>query len=123
MQQADKVIGYFSYTNSGEVTCDGDACVIAGSEELMKTYINKKSGGGSNSDNNKDIIKKTRFGEIINGMNKGGAYAFDKEAFARFLPIAKLNKLHGLPDDCSVPSGQEQPQDGMYFIRIQLTGF
>ena len=119
MRQADKVIGYFSYTNSGEVTCDGDACVIACSEELMKTYINRKSIGG----NNKDIIKKTRFGEIINGMNKGGAYAFDEEAFARFLSIAKLNKLRGLPDDCSVHLGQEQPQDGIHFIRIQLTGF
>jgi len=121
MRQADKVIGYFSYTNSGEVTCDGNACVIAGSEELMKVYINRKLGGGNN--NNKDIIKKTRFGEIINGMNNGGAYAFDEEAFARFLPIAKSNKLCGLPDDCSVPLGQEQPEDGIHFIRIQLTGF
>lgn len=118
MQQSDKVIGYFSYTNSGEVTCDGDTCVIAGSEELMKTYISRKSCG-----DNKDIIKKTRFGEIINGMNKGVAYAFDDEAFARFLSIAKLNKLRGLPEDCSVPSGQEHPQEGIHFIRIQLTGF
>jgi hypothetical protein len=84
----------------------------------MKTYISRKSDGG-----NKDIIKKTRFGEIINGMNKGGAYAFDEEAFARFLSIAKLNKLPGLPDNCSVPLGQERPQDGIHFIRIQLTGF
>ena len=118
MWQSDKVIGYFSYTNSGEVTCDGDACVIAGSEELMKNYLSRKPSGG-----NKDIIKKTRFGEIINGMNKGGAYAFDEEAFARFLPIAKLNKIPGLPDDGNVPSGQEQPKDGIHFIRIQLTAF
>ena len=118
MIQLDKVIGYFSYTNPGKVICDGDACVIAGSEDLMKIYISRKSGGGGN----KDIIKKTRFGEIINGMNKGGAYAFDEEAFARFLPIAKLNKLRGLPEDGSVPQGQEQPKDGIHFIRIQLAG-
>ena len=117
MLQSGKVIGYFSYTNSGEVTCDGDACVIAGSEELMKNYLSRKSSSGS-----KDIIKKTRFGEIINGMNNGGAYAFDEGAFARFLSVAKLNKIPGLPDDGSVPPGQEQPKDEIYFIRIQLTG-
>jgi len=117
MRQSDKVIGYFSYTNSGEVFCDGDACVIAGSEELMKSYLSKKP-----SDKNNDLIKNTRFGEIINGMNKGGAYAFDEEAFARFLSVAKLNKIPGLPEDGSVPSGQERPKDGIHFIRIQLTG-
>ena len=117
MWQTDKVIGYFSYTNSGVVLCDGDACVIAGSEELIKNYLSRKSSVSS-----KDIIKKTRFGEIINGMNKGGAYAFDEEAFARFLSVAKLNKLPGLPDDCSVPRGQKRPQDGIHFIRILLTG-
>ena len=46
-----------------------------------------------------------------------------KRLLLDFLSIAKLNKLPGLPDNCSVPLGQERPQDGIHFIRIQLTGF
>ena len=54
IKEASKVIGCFSYTNSGVVFCDGDACVIAGSEELMESYLLKIPSGDS-----KDIIKKT----------------------------------------------------------------
>jgi hypothetical protein len=34
-------------------------------------------------------IRKTRFGEIIQGMRLGGAYAFDAEAYGRFFPLAR----------------------------------
>jgi hypothetical protein len=36
----------------------------------------------------KIMIKKTRFGEIILGLNRGGAYAFDEESYNRFYPLA-----------------------------------
>ncbi|MCP4475014.1 MAG: hypothetical protein GY821_10720 [Gammaproteobacteria bacterium] len=31
-----KIVGYFSYTNSGTVFCDGTACIIVDSEEKMR---------------------------------------------------------------------------------------
>jgi len=37
-----KVIGYFSYTDGGNVFCDGDACVISGTSEGMATYLSKR---------------------------------------------------------------------------------
>lgn len=86
VKEASKVIGYFCYTNSGSVICDGDACIIAGSEELMKFYLSKVPGGKT-----KNIIKKTKFGEVISGLKQGGAYAFDKGAYNRFLHLAMLN--------------------------------
>ncbi len=39
-----KVIGYFAYHRGGEVICDGDSCIIAGSEEKMKAYIAAYAG-------------------------------------------------------------------------------
>jgi hypothetical protein len=35
-------------------------------------------------DIDKDIIKQTYFDEIIVGIKRGGAYAFDKESYDRF---------------------------------------
>jgi hypothetical protein len=115
IKEASKVVGYFSYTNSGVVFCDGDACVIAGSEELMKSYLLKIPTGDS-----RDIIKKTRFGEIINGMKQGGAYAFDKESYDKFLFLAKLNEIDGLPSNSGF---LDKPEEELNFIRIQLTEF
>lgn len=34
-----KVIGYFAYLSPSEVVCDGDACLITGSEVDLQTYI------------------------------------------------------------------------------------
>jgi len=60
----------------------------------MQSYLEKML---SNS-KGQDLIKKTRFGDIINGLQRGGAYAFDEESYRRFLPIAKQSGLPGLPD-------------------------
>ncbi len=115
IKETEKVVGYFSYINSCDVFCDGDACIIAGSEELMKLYLCEMSGGGCN----KDIIKKTCFGEIINGIKKGGAYAFDKESYDRFYTIAELNGINGLP---SRDMFLEYPEEKMNLVRIQFFG-
>lgn len=34
-----KIIGYFPYATPTEVFCDGDACIIAGSEIDLKRYL------------------------------------------------------------------------------------
>ena len=60
-----KVIGYFAYMSKYEIFCDGDACIIAGSEQKIKRYISKMS----RKDISKHTIKKTKFGEIMAGIN------------------------------------------------------
>ena len=67
-----------------------------------------------------EIIKKTRFAEILQGLEQGGAYAFDEVAYQRFLAQAKRNGLHGLPP--VHPEGFEESPTGMHFIRIQWFG-
>lgn len=56
-------MGQFAYTESKEVLCDGDACIIAGTEEQMRFYLDKLMGN-----KNEFIIKKTKFGEIMIGI-------------------------------------------------------
>jgi len=33
-------------------------------------------------------IKKIRFGEIVQGINKGAPYSFDEQSYNRFYPLA-----------------------------------
>jgi hypothetical protein len=106
-----RVIGYFAYTPPMHAICDGDACVIAGSEAEMKRYVEAKVSGSLKGTR----IKKTRFGEILKGLELGAAYAFDEEAYNRFHPFAKKAGLHMTPQDFSGPS-----PTGMHFVRIQL---
>jgi hypothetical protein len=79
------IIGYFGATKRGDVVCDGPACIIAGSYKTMKEYLARsmvKPPG-------KVKIIKTRFGEIVSGMRRGGAYSFDEESYGRFLTLAR----------------------------------
>lgn len=112
MSTAHKVVGYFSYSETG-VFCDGDACIISGTKRLISTYINQML---HHSEEN--IIKKTRFGEIISGLERGAAYAFDKDAYIIFLALAHKHGVRDLP----VPRqffGEQSPT-GLHFIRIQF---
>ena len=81
-----KVIGVFAYRSRSEVICtDVDACVIAGSEEAMRHHYESTHSRRSDE----LTIRKTRFGEIVQGMMAGAAYAFDRDAYSRFYPLAK----------------------------------
>lgn len=113
VKESTKVIGYFSYSGGNVVFCDGDACIIADSEERMRLYLKMISTVEA-----RDIIKKTRFGEIMNGLKRGGAYAFDRESYCRFFDLVKLNGLEGLPEKESFSNNGETSE--MHFIRIQI---
>jgi hypothetical protein len=106
-----KVIGYFAYLDGGNVICDGDSCIIAGSEEKMKKYILIQ---GPNADIHKITIKKTRFGEIKQGMDLGAAYSFDEEAYSRFYPIAQKHGIKIGPEDFT-----QNSEKGLHLVRIQ----
>jgi hypothetical protein len=78
-----KVIGYFAYSSPQAVVCTGKACVISGSEQVMRTYLSEQDGA------RRHTIRKTRFGEIMHGLSLGAAYAFDEESYGRFLPLGR----------------------------------
>ena len=94
MKGGHKVMGYFAYTSQGNVFCDGDACIIAGSKELMKEYLDEMKGLGGTP-----IIKKTRFSEIAEGVVRGAVYIFDQISFERLSPLIQYLEI-----DCQVSS-------------------
>ena len=66
-----KVVGYFAIRRDNpNLLCDGDSCVIAGSQQLMTRYIVKLSGDRLSNYQ----VKKTRYDEIMKGMQMGGIY-------------------------------------------------
>ena len=81
-----KVIGYFAIRKgSPYILCDGEACVIAGSEQAMNSYIVKLA----NDTPLNFKVKKTRYGEIAQGLRMRAVYTFDQLAYERFFPLAK----------------------------------
>ena len=105
-----KVIGYFAFSSPTEVVCDGDACVIAGSEQAMRNYLDSVSAEASK----KGAIRKTRFGEIIQGMKMGGLYAFDEQSYNRFYPLANRIGFSLKEEEFSVPT-----ETGHHFVVIR----
>lgn len=53
----------------------------------MRRYLVEMDAGG------KHTIRKTRFGEIMQGLSLGAAYAFDEESYGRFLPLGRAAGL------------------------------
>ena len=105
-----KVIGYFAYASPVEVVCDGDACIIAGSEGALRTYLSELGLAGPIS----NTLKKTRFGEIMHGIRLGAAYAFDEISYNRFYPLAKREGFDLGPEDFSPTA------TGRHFVKVQL---
>jgi predicted component of type VI protein secretion system len=108
-----KVIGYFAYSSAVEVVCTGTACVIAGSEAAMRAFLAELDPAGAA----RHTIRKTRFAEILAGMERGASYALDEEAYRRFLPLEQ---------DAGVPAVQVDfaaaRERGDRFITLQPYG-
>ena len=77
----------------------------------MKFYLQRMPSGSE-----RDVIKKTRFGEIIEGLRRGGAYTFDEETYKRFFPLVTLNGIKDLPGKAFFA----EPVEPLSFIRIQV---
>ena len=108
-----KVIGYFAFASPTEVVCTGDACVISGSVRSMKTFIAESDPDGQK----KRTIKETRFGEILRGLKLGASYAFDKESYKKFYPLARKEGLL-----VSEANFDEMESKGLRFFTVQLKG-
>ena len=107
-----KVVGYFAYLSPAEVLCsDGNSCIIAGSNISMKKYLKEMIPEGTKN----PIIKKTRFGEILAGLKKGAAYAFDEISYKKFYPLALKEKL-----PINKVNFKEIQSEGKRFVTLQL---
>ena len=80
-----KVLGYVAVKpGTINVLCDGDSCIVAGSEKKMNEYIKTLSVDR----NAKYQISKARYGHVLKAMKLGGVYSFDQESYSRFYPLA-----------------------------------
>jgi hypothetical protein len=109
-EKYEKVVGFFAYASPAEVVCTGEACVISGSERAMRDYLKEASPRGK-----LHTIKKTRFGEILKGLQMGAAYAFDEDSYNKFYPLAREEGL----DVAKADFGAKQ-QEGFRFFTVKL---
>ena len=95
-----------------DVLCtENNACLIAGSMRAIRTYMAEFDP----EQRKVRTVKKTRFGEILQGLSMGAAYAFDEESYKKFYPLAIKE---GLP----VEKGdfQEMKKHNVRFFVVQL---
>ena len=112
--KATKILGFIAVVpGSINVLCDGDSCVVTGSEKKMKQYIAESApepGVGYR-------ITKARYGHVLQAMKMGGTYSFDQESFSRFCPLARED---GIDVVDFTPEGQRKPQGtGIPLMRVQ----
>ncbi len=103
-------VGWFAASDRNAL-CDGDALIVAKSKLAIR-QLAKKLGG-------RWRFAPTSFEEILQGMQHGGAYAFDEGAYELFLPPAQEAGLDLQPEDFSEPAPESGPL-GMHFVRVQL---
>ena len=110
------LLGYLVQTSRFTVLCDGDACLIVGSEAKLKAYL-----AALNTELPKPYeIKKARFEDVRRVLQLGGAYAFDEEAYNRFYPLAQKAGLKVGPEDFSTPPPPGLKRPALHLVRVQL---
>ena len=91
-----RVIGVYAYSEPGKVLLYQEACVVTGSEEFIRNYIRSLP----HSPAKRMQISKMRFGELLDGLHSGAAYAFDRQSYGRFYNLARrsgIDDLDGFP--------------------------
>jgi hypothetical protein len=110
-ERYSKVVGFFAYKTKADVVCSEQACVIAGSQDAMRDYIAEISPGALE----KTTIRKTRFGEILRGVELGAEYAFDEASYGRFYPLAVEEGLNAPKIDF-----EKNKKEGDRFLVIKI---
>ncbi len=108
--EKDEVIGYFAIHPSQDLLCDGDACIIAGSQSALNRYLKSLPNSGVEFQK-----RKTRLSEILEGILRGGAYAFDQESYKLFYPLANKHGYH-LKDEIFTKT-----ETGRHFVIVKNT--
>ncbi len=111
-----KVLGFIAAAPGGaDVLCDGDSCVVMGSEKSIKQYVEMSDPSSSSTGYR---ISKARYGHVLKAMKMGGAYSFDREAFSRFCPLAREDGID-VVDFASKEQGRQEDDIGIPLMRVQ----
>ena len=79
-----KILGYVAMApDRSYVLCDGDACIVASSEEKMKEYIKDRGDPDWSYD-----IEKAYAKDVLFAIDLGGEYQFDKESYDKYKKVA-----------------------------------
>ena len=106
---ADLLIGYLA-RNGPHFLCDGDGCIVAGSRTKLREILHRSGPALAHM----RTVQTARFSEILTGMQLGGAYCFDEEAYGRFLEPGRRMGIPLTDEDFSDPGPL-----GMHFVRVQ----
>jgi hypothetical protein len=106
-RRREPLIGYVARQGIN-VVCDGDACIVAGSQAAMVSILQHHG-----RDPKHYLIEKAMASQILQVLELGGAYAFDEEAYGRFLEPAH---------SAGLPLGKEDFSDpgptGIHLVRV-----
>ncbi len=130
-----RVIGYFAL-DGDRLLIENGACVVTGSEAQMQAMVQRlpphrrQTIAGDALDFR---ARKIRFGAIVEGMSGGGAYAFDRESYEQFRPLANSHGFDLAEFDAALPgseegapsgqideSKQEPPAQGVTLVTVRL---
>ena len=109
LPRQDPVIGYVARQGI-HMICDGDACVVAGSRAAMVAVLEYHR-----CDPAEHAIEQAHCSQILQAIELGGAYAFDEQAYGRFLPEAQQAGLPLVEEDFSDPG---PGPTGIHLVRI-----
>ena len=84
MNQDKKVVGYVAFHPSLQMFCEDGACIVSGTQSSMNKYLKS-----SDSDPKEFEKRKTLYIQIMDGMEAGGFYAFDRDSYKIFSPLSK----------------------------------
>jgi hypothetical protein len=90
------------------VACDGDACIVAGEQAAMVAILQHHG-----RDSQQYSLEKATAAHILQAIELGGAYAFDEEAYGRFLGPAQSAGLPLVEEDFSDPG-----PTGIHLVRV-----
>ena len=111
-----KVLGVVAFIpGTINMLCDGDSCIVAGSEKQMQDYIAAMSFGPKA----KYRITKARYGQVVQAIRLGGAYSFDREAFSRLAPLAQQDGIDLV--DFTPDAQTKQEGSGIPLMRLTWT--
>jgi hypothetical protein len=105
--QQDVVIGYVARQDTNMV-CEGDACVVLGRRAAMIAMLQRHR-----LDPEQHTIEQAYLSQLLQAIGLGAAYAFDEEAYNRFLRPAQ---------DAGLPLQEEDFTDpvpsGIHLVRV-----
>ena len=107
------MLGFFAYAGAAEVFRFEDACVVAGSRDSLRGYL----AGNPQLANAPLSISKTRFADVCAGLDAGAAYAFDREAYERFAPLARAA---GIDVADAFPESSGTEAESFSFVKVRL---